>query len=302
MGIQNSHPLACKGYVQSPTRTGYEQVVAHRTSDLFAFAARKPGKVISKKATGIVVEYTDGTKKGIELGRRFGSAAGLTIAHEVVSNLKEGDTFEAGDIISYNEGHFEADLINPKNVVLKAGVLANVVLLESTETHEDASSISRALAAQLTTKITKVKTIVVNFDQIIKNLVKPGQVVTHESILCVIEDAVTSNANLFDEVSLNTLRILSNQTPTAKVNGVVERVEVYYHGDMEDMSDSLRTLAMASDKEFGIRFRSQGKTAYTGSVTGDFRNEGEPLGIDCLAVKIYITGEVTAGVGDCSYH
>jgi hypothetical protein len=58
--IQHSHGLACNGYRQSSVRTGYEQVLAQRTSDLFAYAARFNGKVISKKDKGIVIEYENG--------------------------------------------------------------------------------------------------------------------------------------------------------------------------------------------------------------------------------------------------
>lgn len=296
--MQHEHGISCSGYTQGMVRTGYEQVVGQRTGDMFCFAARQPGKVISVKPDGIVVEYADGEIRGSELGRQFGSDSGLMFAHEIKTQLKVGDTFDKGDIVTYNEGFFEKDFLNPKNMVWKQGVMANTVLWESTQTLEDASSISQSLATKLTARTTKVKIVKVTFDQVIRNIVSVGNTVNHESILCIIEDAVTSNSNLFDEVSLDTLRVLSNQTPTAKVQGVIERIEVYYHGDKEDMSDSLREIADASDKGFAIRAKSANKKAFTGEVGDEMRFDGDPLAFESVAIKFHITTNVPSGLGD----
>ena len=64
------------------------------------------------------------------------------------------------------------------------------------------------------------------------------------------------------------------------------------------MSDSLREIAEISDKEMVKRNRSYGKTAFTGSVSDDFRVDGDPLNLDTMAIRIYITTDVSAGVGD----
>lgn len=298
IAIQQSHAVACDGYRQMAVRTGYEQVIAHRTGDMFATSAKKPGKVVSVSDTGMVVEYDDGEVKGFELGRRYGSAAGLTIPHTLVTDMKAGQKFKEGEMICYNQGFFERDMLNPSNVVWKAGILVKTALMESTATLEDSSAISKKVAQLLTTKVTKPKQIVVNFDQSVKKLVKVGERVESEDILCVIEDAVTANSDLFDEESLDTLRVLSAQTPQAKAKGEIERIEVYYHGDKEDMSESLRALANASDREMGKRYRSAGRKPFTGSVNENFRVDGEPLALDTLCIKIYITSDVPAGVGD----
>ena len=298
VSIQNGHSVACDGYTQPTVRTGYEQVIGHRTSDLFASTAKQDCKVISRTDTGIIIENADGTRKGIELGRRFGAAAGLIIPHDIVCTLKEGDKLKAGDIISYNQGFFERDFLNPSNIILKTGFNVKTALYESNQTIEDSSSISSDLATKLSTKTTKVKTIVVSFDQSIRNLVKVGTEVDPDTTLCFVEDSVTTNSNLFDEDSLNTLRLLSSQAPAAKVKGTIDKIEVFYNGELEDMSDSLRALATASDRELSKKYKSHGKVGFTGSVSEDFRVEGDPLTLDTCAIKIYMTGDVAAGVGD----
>lgn len=298
VGIQNSHTVSCQGYQPPVVRTGYEQVIAHRTSDMFAYSARKAGKVISISETGIVIEYEDGEQKGIELGRRFGNAAGLTIPHEVITDLKIGQKFNEGDIIAFNKGFFQRDFINPGNVVWKSGITVKTALMESTKTFEDSSAISKRVSDLLTTKVTYVRTVVINFTDAVRKLVKVSDVLEPEDILCIIEDPVTSNANVFDEETINTLKMLSAHTPQAKYKGKVERIVAYYHGDKEDMSESLRAVANLSDRELSARNKSIGKRTFTGRVDDSFRVEGEPIPLDSMAIQIYITADVPAGTGD----
>jgi hypothetical protein len=299
IAIQHSHGIACKGYHQMPVRTGYEQVIPHRTGDLFCQTAKKPGRVISITDRGIVVQFEgDDEPKGYELGRRFGNAAGLTIPHDVVTPLKEGAKFKEGAVICYNTGFFEPDILNPGQVVYKTATLVNVALLESTLTLEDSSAISPRVAELLTTKTTKVNTIVVRFNQKVSKLQKVGSEVEAESILCIIEDEVTATSDLFDQETIDTLSMLSSMAPQAKTKGRIEMIEVYYHGEKEDMSESIKAIADASDRDMAKRLKSAGKKVFTGSVDEGFRVEGNPLMLDTLAIKIYITGDVAAGVGD----
>jgi len=298
IGIQHSHGLACDGYHQSAVRTGYEQVLTKRTSDLFAFTARKPGMVLSMTETSLLVEYEDGERKGFELGRRYGHAAGLIIPHSVVSDLKQGQKFKEGTLLCYNDGFFEKDILDPNNVIWKAGVTAKIALLEAPVTHEDSSAISQRLAELLKTKTTKVKKIVVSFDQSVRKLIKVGQHVEAEDILCIIEEAVTANNQLFDEESIETLRKLGAMTPEAHAKGTVERIDVFYHGDEEDMSESLRTLTNATDRELLKRNKELGRPAFTGAVDESYRVDGNPLQFNTLVIEVYITGIVAAGVGD----
>lgn len=298
VGIQRSHAVACHGYKALPLRTGYEAAMPHRNSDLFCFAARQDGVVVELTDTGVVVEYKDGTRKGVELGRRYGSSAGLTIPHEVVSPMKMGQKFKAGDIVSYNSDFYEFDFLNPKNVIWKGGVMVNTAIFECTDTLEDSSVISVSVANQMTTRMSKIRTIVLNFDQTVNKLVKLGREVEADDILCIIEDAVTADTGLFDEESLDTLRVLGSHMPSAKTRGVVERIDVFYHGDKEDMSESVRALVNTSDRLLAQRLKARGRKPLTGSVDESFRVEGTPLALDTLAIRIYITGDVPMGVGD----
>ena len=93
ISIQNAHAIACTGYHQAQVRTGYEQVIPYRVGSTYAVMAKKSGKVTSLTPTGIIVTYDDGESVGVEIGRKYGNAAGLTIPHEIITPLKLNDKF-----------------------------------------------------------------------------------------------------------------------------------------------------------------------------------------------------------------
>lgn len=272
--------------------------MAHRMSDLFAQTAKKDGKVVSVSSTGMVVEYKDGSKDSFVLGRRYGNSAGLTIPHLLTTSLKEGDKFKFGDTLCYNPGFFEKDIFDPSQVLWKSGILVKVALMESSDTLEDSSVISRKIANETATSITKVKNVIINFDQSPRKVVKVGAEVKSDDILCIIENAITADTGLFDEDTIDTLKVLSAQIPTAKMNGVVERIEVLYHGEKEDMSETLLTLVNQSDKDFAVRAKSISQKTHTGEVDETYRIEGNPLSLNTACIRFYITGIVGMAPGD----
>ncbi len=298
INIQQTHVIATKGYRPAPLRTGYEQVLAHRVDDTFAKVAEMDGKVVDLSDDHLTVEYTDGTKVAIETGKRFGVSAGSVYPNEIKTTFKVGEQVKKGDVLAYNEGFFEPTLFNKRQVTWKAGVIARTAILEAGFTLEDSSAITPRLAELLTTRTTKVKTIIVKFDQSIRDLVKAGDKVDLDTILCSIEDSVTANNKLFDEDSLSSLRLLSAMTPRAKVVGTVEKIEVYYHGDIEDMSESLQELATAGDRDRKRKCRKLGTPVVTGSVDQSLRIDGSGLDLGCVAIQVYITSDVGTGIGD----
>lgn len=265
---------------------------------MFAYTAKDDGKVVSINNKGIIVEYKDGSKRGVTLGRVYGKSEGSVYPHDIVSPLKLNDEFKKGDIIAYNTGFFEPDILDPKNVIFKTSFTAKVALLESNQTFEDSSAISSKLNSKLITKTTKVKSIVVNFNQNLIEVVQPGLNIKPNDPLMVIEDEITSVTSAFDEASLQALKALSNQTPLSKYEGTVDKIEVFYHGDKNDMSPSLRSLADRSDKLMADICRSSGKSVISGRVNNEYRVDGNPLILDRAEIKIYITIQTGCGNGD----
>ena len=299
ISIQHGHTVACEGYRQPYVRTGYELVLPHRTSSLFSYTAEQDGVVKEIEAgKGVVVEYADGTIAHVELGRRYGRAEGSIYAHDIVSPLSVKDKFKRGDPIAYNTGFFEPDFFNPKQIIWKSGLYVKTMLVETTETFEDSSIISKKISSQLTTTSIKERKFVVTFKQGVRDVKKPGSAVDTNTILMIIEDEITADTGMFDTETLAALQRLSNKAPKAKVIGKIDRIEVYYHGDKDDMSPSLRALANQSDKELGAKAKLLNKPHVTGRVTGEYSVDGKPLMLDHAEIKIYLEYQTDAGVGD----
>ena len=298
VAIQQAHTVSCEGYHAPTIRTGQEEIIPHRVGDLFCYTAKKNGKIVDLTPRTIVVEYEDGDRKGVQIGKRFGAAAGLIIPHVVVSDLKLNDTVSRGDAIAYNKGFFEQDIFNPKRVVMKNYLTTPTVLWENDVTFEDASEIADFVADKLETHITKIKNIKVNFTDAVKLLVKETDKVNYDTVLCVIQDKVTSDAGMFTDETIHTLKIMDNHTPKAGVKGIVDKIEIYYHGDLEDMSDSLIDIATKSDKSLRQQAKELGAPQYTGQVDTSFRIDGEALPLDYAVIRIYITSPVPMGIGD----
>lgn len=275
--------------------------MAHRTGSSQAVVAAESGKVVEMDEYGITVEYDTKPKttKSYPVGKTFGRHEGGVFPHVLVPNVKVGQKFAKGDVLTYNEKFFEVDPVTPNQVNWKAGVMANVVLLEGTDTLEDSSAISPALSEKLTTQISKVKHITVRFDQAIHDMVKEGKKLTPDTVLCVIEDAVSAGMQGFSDKSIETLRKLAAKAPRAKLNGVVDRIEIFYHGDYEDMSESVRALAEWGDRKRRREAkRSPKRLAEHGRVDSSLRIEGNPVELETMVIRLYMTQEVPAIGGD----
>lgn len=298
IGIQHSHVIAVDGYDHYPVGTGYENVLADRTSDLYAATAKQSGKVLEVGNNYVRVQLEDGTEVAYETGTRYGKADGVIIPHQVVPNVKAGDKFEAGDCIVYNKGFFKPDRFDPKAVRWMAGLTARTVFMETPDTLEDSSVISESLAERLASKFTYTRDVFVDFKQAILNVSKVGQTVDADSILCTITDNYDSESDLFDEKSLDTLKWLSNNSPRAKHHGVIERIEVLYNGETEDMSSSLAAITRTSDRHLLRLRKALGKPEVTGRVDSGIKIGRTPLELEQAVVRFYITASVPAGKGD----
>lgn len=145
---------------------------------------------------------------------------------------------------------------------------------------------------------TKVKSFMIDFKQNLLNVVKPGQKVTPKDILMIIEDEITAGSDAFDEESLMVLASLSKSAPKAGYLGVVDQIEVFYHGSPEDMTASLKSLAERSDRKKSTMNKAIGKPAISGSVNSDYRVNGTPLSLNKAEVRFYITVQTGMSLGD----
>jgi hypothetical protein len=298
ISIQTAHTIACEGYHQASLRTGYDSILGQRTSDMYCITAKQPGVCTEINDHGVIVTWADGTVQGYSTDTQYGKAAGLVVPHVIKSPLKQGQKINPGEAVIYNVGFFEPDFFDPKRVVARTAVNLRTVLWENNGTLEDASGISSKAAERLSTKMTKLKTIVVPFSTAVTMRVNKGASVEYDTTLCVLQDEISANAGAFNDNTMDNLARLSSQSPRAGTQGVIDKIEYFYHGEIEDMHLSLQQLCSGSDKALVKAAKALGRKAYTGSVDSGFRNDGEPLPFQHVAIRVYITSTVTAAVGD----
>lgn len=297
--IQNSHNVACPGHEVIPFRTGYEQVVAHRVDDIYAKSASGKGKVTGLTDSLVTVTYTDGRVENFKLGVQHGKVADKTIPHQIVTKYKVGDSIIPSDIVTYNSGFFEPDLINPHTVSLRHGALANVAFIDNSDTIEDGCVVTESLASKLSTPSSKRRNIILDVDTAVHDLVKVGDIVSPDSILCTLEDSLTIDIPEQDSNAVNALQQLAMSTPKAEAAGVVTKIELLYYSDISNLSESLATIAKADSK-----YRKQQAKLYNTSdaVTGEVKEvimlNGRKVNLGQAAIIIYIDGEVPLGVAD----
>jgi hypothetical protein len=91
---------------------------------------------------------------------------------------------------------------------------------------------------------------------------------------------------------------LSSSAPRAKLTGIVDKIEVLYAGELDDMSATLRLLVERSDSDIRKFNKQMGRRAVDGYVAPMFRVGGTPLETNTAMIKLYITTDNGTGVGD----
>lgn len=291
-GVQQSHVVSAVGYEVSALQTGYESMIAHRTSEMYSYVVDAPATLVSVGKDHIVVEYDDPDRpiERVAIGRRYGVSTGHVIAHDLICDVPEGTKLKPGHVVVYNTGFFARSFIDPTQVIWKTGMFANIALIDDADTLEDSSAIGPRLASGLTRPVCDYREVTLRFDQGISDLIKVGADVEVDTILCNIEDSVTAGGNLFDADTRDSLKLLARNTPKADTVGRVAKIEVLYCGDTEEMSESILTLVNAADKERTRFAKSMGSKVLTGSVSD--------LDLDTVKIGIYIDRSVEMSDGD----
>lgn len=244
---QASQAVSAVNYTPNILRTGMENVVAHRTSELYSKVAQNDGKVTEVTADALRVTYSDGTTDVYPLGLKIGEASGEYHRHTRVTDLKPGDTFNKGDVVGWDEAWFARDPFCPGQVAWKAGRMVRIAMVEDQDVYEDSIAIAKELAMEGVTPYLKPKRFAIDVNQNIYLEVKVGDSVDYDSILCNVEDAhlVSDAADAELMAGINRLGI---RQVRSNHHGKVIDIDVVYNSPLEEMSESVRKLVTAQDK------------------------------------------------------
>lgn len=287
-------------YKATPNRllTGAERTVAFRTDDIWARNAKQGGKVTELTKESMTVQYADGSLESFPVGRYFGTWSGTIVPHEISTQLKVGDIFDKDDIICYNAHYFQPDNLNPKHVIFKRGIRGNMLLWEAVDTLEDADSISKDFSKRLVTGTTEKRRVKVPADHDFEFLCEEGKHVDPETILCTLRPPMSGMSSHYNQDALDALDALNTLTPKAKYEGVIERIEVMYTGELDDMSPSLQEIVTKYDSKLYRLNKKLGIPVLAAKIDPNYSIENVDVGENQVVVTFYITEEVGAGIGD----
>ena len=306
VNVQHGHGVACNGYSALPYRTGGEETIAPRVDELFAVTAEQNGVVKKVDEKILTITYTKEEKdkkinydKSYELGIIHGTVSGTTIPHNKITDLKVGQKVEKDSVIIFNSGFFERSIMDSNNAVYKHGVIARIAFKEDSDTIEDGCVITEELSNKLITPVSMLRDIIINFNMNVHNLVKVGDTVDPETILCTLETQLGDNMDMRDAEAIKELHLLTIDNPKAKVYGKVTNIEVVYFGNVEDMTFSLQKLAAKFNAVRSKRVDTYGlDEAKTGKITDSIRVNSKKVIKNEFVIKVYIDGELNAGAGD----
>lgn len=297
INIQNGHTIAASGYQQPMLRTGYEYLMPYKVGSLYCITAKEPGVVVSVDSKQLKIRYTDGKEQTISLGPTYGRMEGSVYRHDIVSDLKEGQRFTAGEYLSYNTGFFERDWLDSSKLLMKFNRTVTVALSMGDDVYEDSSSVSKKLGQEMSVKVIKEKSFILEFDKNIVEMKSVGDKVDVNDSLFTLTDNLSDYSNLSSS-SIELLKGIANLSPKAKIKGTIFRYEIKYNGETSDMTPSLKKLAHSLDKQTQTESESTNTFVKNNRVTSEYRCAGKNLMPKTLELKIFIENSATQAHGD----
>lgn len=307
VSIQLSHVLPTKESTSTRVRTGYERIIAHRSSNLYSYAAKQDGKVIEVDETTNMckIQYKDGTTHTFEFGELYGECSDIYATLKLELTVKKGDSFKRGDILCYNPQIFEKDPMS-KQVDWKHGLLATIAIIDKASTYEDSNSISTELCSKLEIEPVQVRQINITAGTVVHEYKKLGEEVDISDYLMIFEDADMEDMSSIstNEETLHYLARLNRKTPKAKFAGKIVDVEAFYSCPLSEMHPSLAKCV----KEI-IKPKLNKHKFSQGSINGSEFPVSQPLPEgtkfknvkfekDTVVIRYRIKEKIAAGVGD----
>ena len=287
-----SHVIPINGMKIPYVRTGYESMIPLKAGDKFVISALEDGVVLHSRKNDIEVQYkTLGKVKYRINDWTSKEESDACYTHVMKTDLKADDVFKKDDTLVYDSTFFGPDIFNPGRVIYREGDIITIALTEDPQTYEDSASISRKLSNRLGTTMTKVINIVMEVKDNISDIKQPGDKVLPSDPLLIITNQVLGDSGM-DKKALEILSSLNKQAPKAKYKGTINKIDIRYNAELEDMSRSVKDLVEKLDKI------SMEKYGYTNKVNDSFSHHGKPLLNGSMLIKIFLDVGYDMGIGD----
>lgn len=284
---QASQAVSAENYTPNILRTGYDNVLAHRTSELYSKVAKDEGTVTKVTDDVIQVTYKDGTVDAYGLGLTIGEASGEFHRHTKVTDLKVGDKFNKGDVIGWDRQWFERDLFCPGQVAWKCGKMVRIALTEDSSVFEDSLVISRAFAKECITPYLKRNVFMVNAEDVITMYAKLGMDVVYDTILCDIEDSSLENVENTNPGFEGIQRIGVRQIKSVH-HGKIVNIDVRYNAPLETMSNSVKSFVQTIDRDLARKAKLTNSPVVNSSVSTSLNVKKQSVPYGKVKIVVYI--------------
>jgi hypothetical protein len=254
INIQSSSVVGTKECDVYRVGTGYERVVAHLTRPPFAYTSTGEGKItrIDEPSKMVEVSYKDGKTVCFNYGTTVASNSGGGFYLDqpmVLNQIKLNQKIKKGDVLAYNEQFFQRDPYSGQ-VDYKLGVMAYVALVDTDQTFEDSSIISKTLSDKLRFAPISIREVVVTSNTTVHQCVGLGEHVKNVDPLIVFDESVAPGASEVGSKELAALlQTLNRATPKAHYTGEVVKIDAFYKCQMSEMSASLAKIIKTAQKD-----------------------------------------------------
>lgn len=306
ISVQRSHAVPTVGGLPSSIRTGYEWVMANQVDGTYCHVAKDDGVVIDIKTRKdiklVSIRYNNGDEVTYDVSTQFVNSKGHTYKHTYVCNYQIGEKFKKGDVIVFCSNFFVEDILNKGKVIYIQSALVTTAIVDFLETLEDGSCISDDGAKAMVMEEVNKRSIIMDSNFDVLNLLTVGSKVESDDILCTLEDPLISKtSSVYNAMASDALKRLASNTPRAKYTGTIDKIEMYYFCDFEELSPSLQKLAKQCDGD--LTFVSKGTSkgsATSGRLYEPTRINGEQINRGQVIVVVYISHHVSMSSGDKS--
>ena len=295
--IQASHVIAIDNPKCFPVRTPYQTLLAYKMDKKFIGYATDTGVVKSVSNHKVVIDFKNEGRKTYTFNDWTSKEeSNTTHKHIMKTNLKEKDKVNIGDIIYYDFGFFEPDMFDMTKVVYRTGTYITAAMSESEDTREDSFTISSKISNTLSNTTIKVKEVQLKFTDVIKDVVSINANLSANSPLFIIGSDIVGDEKI-DKATMDLFQGFIKSTPKSGYEGKLIKIQVFYNGDVKDMSKSLKSIVKTSEPYMVDKVTGE---TFTGKVDSSYSVNAVPLEKDSLHIKFFIETNADMVTGDKS--
>lgn len=287
---------------------GMDDAITRFTPNYFSFTAKEDGKVLERDEKHILIQYKSGDVDYINLNKIVykNSDGGFYTAIKLIPNQDLKTTFKMGDVLAYDPESYTQNFGYDNNCTYNQGTIAKVAVLTTDEGFEDSCVIDSYLSKALSSDVVVQTPINLDAQTNIFGLIKVGSHVNEGDNLLIIQNSFEDKdvnillKNLVDDeeeiTNIGRVPIKSHCT------GTVEDIKVYRTVELDQLSDSLRTLCEKYEKEKSAPYKSLSKynkeKANKYAVQHKHNMTGKLKNVNGVLIEIYISYKDDFSIGD----